>query len=157
MPHTEVMPQLDRDPLHVLHAEVDVLTHVFARPLPERLQVEEALGPVAVPLVPVVRLLHPERDPSESRLGEEHLQIRNAIEHAGHDHLCETQRRRQAEQGHPFDDGASRNLGHGAGIGVTVDERRLRRTRPESIESDVDRERHLHEKQARIRSASTPS
>jgi hypothetical protein len=64
------MAQLDRHALHMLDAEMHVLPHVVARPLSERLPVEEALRPVAVALVPVVRLLHPERHPAEPRLGE---------------------------------------------------------------------------------------
>src|SRR6185503_15620032 len=45
-----VMPELDRHALHVLHAEENVLLHVLARLLLERLEVQEPRGPVAVPL-----------------------------------------------------------------------------------------------------------
>ena len=104
--HAHVVTQLDGHALDVLHAEVDVLADVVARALLERLEVEQPRGPVAVPLVPVVRLLHPERHPAESRLGEEDPEIGKAIEDAGQDHLGEAHGRCGPQKGerHPLDE-----------------------------------------------------
>src|SRR5437762_8564747 len=73
---------LDRDPL-VLHAEIDVVTHVMARQFFERVEAEIFLRPSEVALVPQIHMLEPERDPAEAGLGEEDLQPRMALEHAG--------------------------------------------------------------------------
>ena len=143
-PH--VVAQLDGHPLHVLHAEVDVLPHVVARPLRERLPVEEPRRPVAVALVPVVRLLHPERHPAETGLGKEDLQIREPVEDAGEDCLGEAHRRGGAEerQGDPLHDGPAAEPRDHRRVDAGILERRLLGARALAIEADVHGERHLH-------------
>src|SRR5262249_58233000 len=85
-------------PLHVLDAEEDVLPDVLAGTLPERLEVQEPLGPVPVPLVPVVCLLHPERHPAEARLGEEDPELGQTVEHPAERELGQAQRGRNAQE-----------------------------------------------------------
>jgi len=92
------MAQLDGHPLDVLHAERDVSARVVAGTPRERHHVQQPLGPVAMPLVPVVGLLHPERHPPEARLREEDLELRQAIEHAAQHQLREAQRRRNGQE-----------------------------------------------------------
>src|SRR5215813_15102491 len=106
-----MVAQLDRHALDVLNTEEDVLAHIVARPLLERLEVEQARGPVTMALVPIVGLLHPERHPAQSRLREEDLEVGDAIEDAGQDELCEAHRRGRAEewQRHPLDELARPN------------------------------------------------
>src|SRR5579859_1411025 len=78
----DMLALLDRDAL-VLHAEIDVLAHVMARQFLERLEAEIFLRPTEMPLIPEVGVLEPERHPAQSRLGEENLQLREALEDAG--------------------------------------------------------------------------
>ena len=101
---------------------------------------------MAVPLVPVVGLLHPERHPAQPRLREEDLQIGQAIEDAGQAELGQAHRRRGAQerQRHPLHDLARPELLEHLGIGARVLEGRLRRARPEAVEADVHRQRHPH-------------
>ena len=61
-----VVAQLDGHALDVLHAEEDVLPHVLAGPVLQRLEAEQPLRPVPVALVPVVGFLHPERHPARA-------------------------------------------------------------------------------------------
>jgi len=68
------MTQLDGHPLDMLDAEVDVPAHVLAGPLRERLEAEQALRPVAVPLVPVVGFFHPEGHPPRRVSAKEDLE-----------------------------------------------------------------------------------
>ena len=142
----DVVTQLDRDALDVLQAERDVPAHVVARPPRQPLDVQQALRPVAVALVPVVGLLHPERYPAEARLGEEDSEVRQAIEDAGHDQLREADGGRdvQERQRDPLHDFARPELLEDLRIGARVLERRLRRARAQAIEGDVHRQRHPH-------------
>ena len=102
---------------------------------------------MAVALVPVVGLLHPERHPAEPRLGEEDLQIGQAVEDAGHGELREAHRRRGARgtAAPPTPrSSAARPSSSISGSASGILERRLRRARTETVEADVHRQRHLH-------------
>ena len=101
---------------------------------------------MAVALVPVVRLLHPERHPAEPRLREEHLEIGEAVEDAGEDHLREAHRRRRCRgtAAPPTRRWSGREPREHRGIGAGILEGRLRGARPEPVEADVHGERHPH-------------
>ena len=107
------MAQLHGHALDVLDAEVDVPAHVLARPPCERLEAEQALRPVAVPLVPVIRFFHPEGHPAQAGLGEEDLERGQPVEDARQDDLGEAHGRGGAHegQGDPFDEGTSAETG----------------------------------------------
>ena len=141
-----VMTELDRHALDMLHAEEDVLSDVLARPLLERLEVEEPRGPVAVPLVPVVGLLHPERHPAQAGLGEKDLQLREAVEHAGQDELGEAhgRRRPQERQRDPFHQLSRPELRQDRRIDSRILEGGLRSARAQAVEADVHGQGHLH-------------
>src|SRR5215470_4139386 len=138
--HAHVVAQLHGHALHVLDAEGDVLADVLAWPQSKRLEVQEPFGPMPVPLVPVVRLLHPERHPAEARLGEEDPELGQAVEYTAKRELGHAQER----QRHPVHDLPGPELLEHLGIGARVLERRLRGAWPQAVEADMDGQRHLH-------------
>src|SRR5262245_35118685 len=98
----EMVSELNRHMLRPLDTEQKVVLHIFTRLPLQRLEAQISLRPVAMTLIPEVRLFHPERHPAQARLGEEDAQVREAVEHAGGDHLAKRRRGWQAQEGHLF-------------------------------------------------------
>src|SRR5262245_16480679 len=67
----EVVSELNCYMFRTLDAEQEVVLDVLAGLPLQRLEAKVSLRPVAMPLVPEVGLLHPERHPSQARLGKE--------------------------------------------------------------------------------------
>src|SRR5262249_52597043 len=84
----EMVSDLNRHMLLPLDAEQKVVLHIFAGLPLQRVEAQISLRPVAMSLIPEVGLFHPERHPAQARLREEDAQVREAVEHAGGDHLA---------------------------------------------------------------------
>ena len=138
----DMLTLLDRDAL-VLHAEIDVVSHIVARQFLERLEAEIFLRPAEMALIPQIHMLEPERDPAEAGLGKEDLQLWMALEDAGQHQLRDADRRRQAEIAQPFKKRPAQSL-HDYGVFLRIAEGRLGGARAGAVELDMHGDRHLH-------------